>query len=449
MSETPVAVVWFVGGTAGGGGGARCHTDVMVDALADTGVDRQELQRRTVRSLRIAQVPGQAAVAGMVAVVSLLASDLLGSDRLAGMGSAAFTVGAAFTAIPLAAFMRRRGRRVGLTRALMIGAVGASIAATGGQLRWFPLFLIGMVAFGAGQAATLQQRYVAADLAEPEKQGASIAAIVWVGTLGAALGPLLTPFEKAVAERVGLDALVGPFVFAAVFFLVAATAMWIRLRPDPLAVIGGLDPHAERTRLLRVVRSSSAVIWASPGARLGIAALAASQAAMVGVMTMTPPHMNDHGHADLSAFVIALHIVGMYGLAPLVGKFVDRSGPIRAIQFGAVILGAGTITTVLAGYVPVLMFVGLFLLGLGWNFGLIGGTTILTASVPETSRVEVQGTGDLTLSLCGAAAALSSGFVKESFGFHLLADGASVLAVALLVLAWYTAATVRTTGASR
>jgi MFS family permease len=413
----------------------------MVDALADTGVDREELQRRTLRSLRIAQVPGQAAVAGMVAVVSLLASDLLGSDRLAGMGSASFTVGAAFTAIPLAAFMRRRGRRVGLTRALLIGAIGASIAATGGQLRWFPLFLIGMVAFGAGQAATLQQRYVAADLAEPEKQGASIAAIVWVGALGAALGPLLTPFEKAVAERVGLDALVGPFVFAAVFFLVAATVVWMRLRPDPLEVIGGLDPHAERTRLLRVVRSSSSVIWASPGARLGIAAMAASQAAMVGVMTMTPPHMKDHGHADLSAFVIALHIVGMYGLAPLVGRFVDRSGPIRAIQVGAIILGAGTIATVLAGYVPVLMFVGLFFLGLGWSFGLIGGTTILTASVPETSRVEVQGTGDLTLSLCGAAAALSSGFVKESFGFHLLADGATALAAALLVLAWYTAAT--------
>jgi len=412
----------------------------MVDALADTGVDREVLQRRTLRSLRFAQVPGQAAVAGMVAVVSLLASDLLGSDRLAGMGSASFTIGAAFTAIPLAAFMRRRGRRIGLVRALLIGAVGASIAAAGGQLRWFPLFVIGMLAFGAGQAATLQQRYVAADLAEPEQQGASIAAIVWVGTLGAALGPLLTPFEKAAAEQLGLDGLVGPFLFAAAFFLVAATVVWARLRPDPLEVSGGIDPHAERVRLLRVVRSSASVIWASPGARLGIAALAASQAAMVGVMTMTPPHMKDHGHADLSALVIALHIVGMYGLSPWVGRFVDRRGAVRGIQVGAFILGAGTVATVMAGYVPALMFVGLFVLGLGWSFGLIGGTTILTASVPEASRVEVQGTGDLTLSLCGAAAALSSGFVKASFGFHLLADGAAVLAAGLLVFAWYTAA---------
>jgi MFS family permease len=412
----------------------------MVDALADTGLDRAELQRRTLRSLRFAQVPGQAAVAGMVAVVSLLASDLLGSDRLAGTGSAAFTLGAAFTAIPLAAFMRRRGRRVGLSRALLFGAVGSAIAATGGQLRWFPLFLVGMVAFGAGQAATLQQRYVAADLAEPDRQGASIAAVVWVGTIGAALGPLLTPFEKRVATWMGLDELVGPFLFATAFFLVAAVVVWRRLRPDPLEVIGGIDPHAERTRLLRVVRSSSSVIWASPGARLGLAAMAASQAAMVGVMTMTPPHMKDHGHADLSAFVIALHIVGMYGLAPVVGRLVDRFGAVRAIQFGAVILGGGTITTVLAGYVPALMFVGLFVLGLGWNIGLIGGTTLLTASVPESSRVEVQGTGDLTLSLCGAAAALSSGLVKASFGFHFLADGATALAAALLVLAWYTSA---------
>ncbi|MFM7127141.1 MAG: MFS transporter, partial [Actinomycetota bacterium] len=72
------------------------------------------LQRRTIRSLRLMQVPGQAAVAGVVAVVALLASDLVGSDRLAGIGNAGATLGAAFTAVPLAAMMRRRGRRPAL-----------------------------------------------------------------------------------------------------------------------------------------------------------------------------------------------------------------------------------------------------------------------------------------------------------------------------------------------
>jgi MFS family permease len=179
---------------------------------------------------------------------------------------------------------------------------------------------------------------------------------------------------------------------------------------------------------------------------LGIVAMAASQAAMVGVMTMTPPHMKDHGHADLSAYVIAVHIFGMFGLAPWVGRFVARVGAVRAIQFGAVVLGVGTISSVIAGYVPVMIFLGLFLLGLGWNIGLIGGTTLLTASVPVDARVEAQGTGDLTLSLCGAAAAFGSGFVKQGAGFHILADIATAVAAGLLVFAWITSARLQRTG---
>ena len=415
-------------------------TSPVTEAIDQAVVDRAALQRRTLTSLRMAQVPGQAAVAGMVAVVTLLASDMLGSDRLAGIGSASFTLGAALTMVPLAAFMRRRGRRPGMTAALLIGAAGGAIAATGGQLRFFPLFVVGMILFGAGQASTLQGRYVAADLAEPGHQATAIAAIVWIGALGAVFGPLLTPFEKAAARSIGLDELIGPFVFATVLFLVAAAVVWTRLRPDPLAVSGGIDPTAERTRPIKQVRASIAVIAQSSGARLGFAAMAISQAVMVGVMTMTPPHMKDHDHANLSAFVIAVHILGMYGLAPFVGRAVEHIGRVRSIQIGAVVLGSGTMATVLAGYVPALMFVGLFLLGLGWNIGLIAGSTLLTTSVPAKSKVEVQGTSDLTMSFCGALAAFSSGFIKQSFGFHLLANVAAVLAGCLLVYAWITAA---------
>jgi MFS family permease len=412
----------------------------VTETIEQAVVDRAALQRRTLTSLRMAQVPGQAAVAGMVAVVTLLASDMLGSDRLAGIGSASFTLGAALTMVPLAAFMRRRGRRPGMTAALLIGAAGAAIAATGGQLRFFPLFVVGMILFGAGQASTLQGRYVAADLAEPEHQATAIAAIVWIGALGAVFGPLLTPFEKAAARSIGLDELIGPFVFATFLFLAAAAVVWTRLRPDPLAVSGGIDPTAERTRPIKQVRASIDVIAQSSGARLGFAAMAISQAAMVGVMTMTPPHMKDHDHANLSAFVIAVHILGMYGLAPFVGRAVEHIGRVRSIQIGAVVLGSGTMATVLAGYVPALMFVGLFFLGLGWNIGLIAGSTLLTASVPAKSKVEVQGTSDLTMSFCGALAAFGSGFIKQSFGFHLLANIAAVLAGCLLVYAWITAA---------
>jgi uncharacterized protein (DUF58 family) len=107
-------------------------------------------------------------------------------------------------------------------------------------------------------------------------------------------------------------------------------------------------------------------------------------------------------------------------------------------MWGAMILGVGTLSSVIAGYVPALMFFGLLLLGIGWSIGLIAGTTLVTAGLTEEERVPAQGASDLMMSLCGAAAAFGSGFIKQSLGFHLLADAATVVAGALFVAAWAT-----------
>jgi MFS family permease len=405
--------------------------------MATTVVEHGALQRRTLITLRLAQVPGQAAVAGVVAVGALLAKDLLhGNDRFAGAGGAAFTLGSAFLAVPLSAYMRRRGRRPGLMLAFGLGAFGAVLAGVGGQSRLFLLFLLGMVFFGGAQSATLQGRYVAADLAADADRATAIASVVVVGTLGAVFGPVLTPWEKRAGTAVGLDEFIGPFFFASVLTLVALVIVARRLRPDPLAVNGQLDPHAERVRPLRQVQLSAGVIRRSHLAPLGLLAMVISQTAMVAVMTMTPGHMKDHGNADMSAYVIALHISGMYAFAPFVGRFVARIGQVRAVMVGAVVLGLGTVVAVMAGYVPWLIFVGLFLLGMGWNVGLIAGSSILTGAVPAGSRVEVQGTADLTMSFCGGLAAFSSGFVKQTWSYHALANAATLLAGLLLVAAY-------------
>ena len=98
-----------------------------------------------------------------------------------------------------AAFSRRRGRRPALVAAFMIGACGAAVAAFGGQMRWVWLLLVGMVMFGGVQAASLQGRFVAADLAEPGEGPRAIAAVVWIGTLGAVFGSGASVFASAVA----------------------------------------------------------------------------------------------------------------------------------------------------------------------------------------------------------------------------------------------------------
>jgi MFS family permease len=398
-------------------------------------LDRAAVQRRTLVTMRVAQIPAQAAFAGVVAVVALLGKQLLDSDRLAGTGSAAFTFGAALVAVPLSGYMRRNGRRPGLVRAFTLGSIGGFVAAFGGQIGSFPVFLLGMLAFGSGQAAALQARFVGADLADPDERSRAIGSVVWVGTLGAAFGPLLTPWERRVADAAGLEPLVGPFVFAGMFFALSATILAIRLRPDPLVTAGLVDSSAERVRPLLQVRRAVGVLRPRPMAQLGLASMVVSQTVMVAVMTMTPPHMKDNHHDDLSAYVIALHIVGMYGFAPFVGRAVERFGRPWSIMVGALVLGGGAAVSVAFGYSSVMMFVGLLLLGVGWSFCLVGGSTLLTESVPAETRVEVQGAGDLLLSLFGGAAAFSSGFVKQSFGYGTLAMSAALVSIALLVFA--------------
>ncbi len=402
-----------------------------VPALTDA--ERAALQRRTLFTLRIAQVPSQAAVAGMVAVVALLVGELIDNDRLAGTGSAMFTLGSALVAVPLSAFMRRSGRRPGLVRAWTAASLGALVAAIAGQIGSFPLFVVGMLAFGSGQAAALQGRFVAADLATSATRSQAIGSVVWVGTLGAAFGPLLTPWERRLADAAGLEPLVGPFLFASVFFALSAAVVAFRLRPDPLVAAGLTNPDAERVRPLRQVRNAAGVVAARPLAQLGLASMVVSQTAMVAVMTMTPPYMKDHDHSDLSAYVIALHIVGMYGFSPFVGRLIERIGRPASIMLGSVVTGLGTTITVILGYSAPAVFVGLFLLGVGWSFGLVAGSTLLTESVPEETRVEVQGAGDLLMSLFGGSAAFASGFIKASFGYSTLAYAGTLLAGVLLV----------------
>jgi len=91
---------------------------------------------------------------------------------------------------------------------------------------------------------------------------------------------------------------------------------------------------------------------------------------------------------------------------------------------------------VVAGYVPGLVFAGLFLLGLGWSFALIAGSALLTESLALEERVGAQGFADVVMSLLGATAAFSSGFVKSTVGYHWLANLATVSAVLVLFITW-------------
>jgi len=401
---------------------------------------RVDLQKRIVRILVLAQICGGIGVAAGSAVGSLLAADL-SSDAFAGVASASSVIGAAVIAIPVTRLMSDVGRRPGLVLAYAIGILGAIMVVTGATIRFFPLALLGMLLAGGGTTATLQSRYAATDLADPTRRGRDLSTVVWATTIGSVVGPNLADPMGDLAERLGFARLSGPYLLTVGIYIVAAALIFLLLRPDPLLVVHAEEEahpdHVPGTRRVRMsMKEAYALIRQSPAALLGLAAMVLGHMVMVGVMSMTPVHLQ---HSDQSLKVIGLvisgHISGMYIASPLVGIATDRIGRRSVILAGAIVLLASFIISGTAtGHESTQLMIGLFLLGLGWSCTMISGSTLLTESVPLPSRPGVQGTADLTMGIAGATAGLLSGLVVGLGSYALLNIITGMLIVGLLIM---------------
>lgn len=381
-------------------------------------------------------IPAGMSSAGVFPVTSPLAKDLTGSETLGGFAAACLTVGAAVAAVPITTYMSRVGRRPGLRVGWLVAAAGALIAFLAALTEFFPLLVIGALLMGAGSATTLTARYAAADLALDDARARAISILVWAGTFGSVLGPTLaTGPVTDLAEAAGLPDRSGPYVLAMIGFLLAALLSERLLRPDPLVVAGGIKDAATAKKVR--ISESFAKLWSVPMARLAVLAMATGHAVMVGVMTMTPIHMENGQHeVQIIGFVISLHIVGMYAFSPVVGWFVDRVGALPVIAAGGTLLFIGAEMASHTDAEDSLgVFVGLFLIGLGWSCGLISGSTLLTAAFTTEERPTTQGASDLIMVGSGAAAGLASGAVVEFSSYHGLAHWAGISALILPVIA--------------
>ncbi len=395
--------------------------------------ERASLQRKTLLVLSAASAAGRAAMSIAFVVVTLLAQRLLGGPAWAGAASAAITVGTALSSSWLSARMAASGRRPGLVLGYMAAIVGAVIAGFGGQIEFFVVYLVGLVLFGIGQGSTGLARYAAADLSPPAKTGRAISYVVFASTAGAVGGPMLSDVASGVGTSFGWDELVGAFIFATGFFVLAAAVLFVFLRPDPLLVStkGQPVPSKRATSLAVGLRAATS----SRRASLALAGLVISQAVMVMVMTMTPVHMDQHDKPiGLIGWVLSVHTAGMFAFAPLAGWFSDKYGRVQSIAVGGVVLAVATVITAFASdAASTLMFPGLYLLGLGWSFGEVGSSALLTESVSDGERVAAQGAGDLVKAFVSGAAALASGFVFTASGFGVLSWLGVLCSVGLLV----------------
>ena len=386
--------------------------------------------------LAVAQVFGGIGVAAGAAVGALLAADLA-SESLSGVSSAASVIGAALIAIPVTRVMNEHGRRPGLMLAYAIGILGALLVVTGAAIHFFPLALLGLLMAGGGTTATLQSRYAATDLATPAHRGRSLSTVVWATTVGSVLGPNLADPMGNVAERIGIPRLAGPYLLTVVVFALSAALVWLMLRPDPLLVARELDASrtgASGPPARGSMRDSLQLITANPVALLGLVSVVVGHVVMVAVMSMTPVHLQ-HGDASLKiiGFVISGHITGMYVASPLVGVASDRYGRRPVILAGGIILlTAFIIAGTASGHESIQLAIGLAMLGLGWSCTLIAGSTLLTESVPISSRPGVQGTSDMVMGIAGASAGLLSGVVVGFGSYALLNVLATLLVLPLM-----------------
>jgi len=406
------------------------------------------LQRQTLQTLVASQAVGALGITIGIATASLLARDLSGSEELAGLAQTTQVLGAAVGSWALARLMGLRGRRVGLVTGYVVGASGAALAVVAGVVDSMALLLVGAGLLGATSSANYAARYAATDLATPGSRGRSLSLVVWATTIGAVVGPNLTGPSGDLADALGIPELTGPFALGAMGMLLAGLVVWVRLRPDPLLVA---REEAVAAAVLETVPDEVAqppqpppsppsvreVLRERPAIAAAIAGLAAAHAVMISVMVMTPLHM-EHGHAELRiiGFVISLHVLGMFAFAPLVGLAADRFGRVTVLATGGVVL---LVSLVLCGRAPEgsspEIFVGLFLLGLGWSLATVSAATMVAELAPLGAVTAVQGAADMTMGLAAAVGSAASGVIVGELGFPVLAGFASIFAVAVLVAA--------------
>ncbi|WP_345802919.1 MFS transporter [Microbacterium sp. AZCO] len=405
--------------------------DERMDAAAGAAADVSAVQRRTVWVLSIGQVLGGLAFGVTISLGTVIAAAVSGDEAYAGLATAAITLGTALLAVPLAAFARRFGRRRSLASGMAIALIGVVLVVTAVRIGSFPLLLVAFLLIGAGQAANLQSRFAATDLATDRSRGRDLSIVVWATTIGAVLGPNLTAPGEKLGALFGMPTLTGAYVFTLAAQVLGILLYLVALRPDPLLLAQRVVAERAAARTAEAIAKPDRPVVA----RYAIFAVAAAHGVMVSVMAMTPVHLLHHG-ADLTiiGMTISLHIAGMYALSPVFGILADRIGRVQTILLGQGLLVAALLTASFGQDSNTSVTIGLILLGLGWSASTVAGSALLTEASSEERRTRRQGISDFTMSIVGAGGAVLAGIILGAIGYGGLAFvvGIAVVAVAAL-----------------
>ncbi|MCA1295190.1 MFS transporter [Paenibacillus sp. alder61] len=400
---------------------------------------QRQLHSRTMKVVIASQICGGAGLAAGITVGALLAQDMLGTDSFSGVPTGLFTLGSAGAALMVGRLSQRLGRRTGLAAGFLAGGFGAIGVILAALFHSIPLLFISMLVYGAGTATNLQARYAGTDLALPTQRAKTISMAMVFTTFGAVAGPNLVEVTGKLASSMGAPALTGPFMLAAIAYILAGVILLIFLRPDPFIVAKAIaNLQHEGTHGAKSIEEGSSIN--KKGIMIGASIMVLTQIVMIAIMTMTPVHMQHHGH-DLSkiGLVIGIHVASMYLPSLITGVLVDRFGyNVMAYASGFTLLLSGLLAALVPGDSMGLTTLALALLGLGWNFGLISGTAAIVDGAPPHVRAKTQGTVDVLIALSGASGGMLSGMVVAHSSYSTLSLIGAFLSLLLIpIVVWF------------
>lgn len=381
----------------------------------------------------------QIAVGTLTAIV---ATRLSGSEAGAGLPSSTLTFAQALSAFPMALLMARYGRRLGLTLGYALATLGGVFGVLAILQGSFPLMLLSAALQGVGRAGGDQGRFVAGEIFPHDERARMIGRLVFAGTIGAVAGPILVSPTGRLMESLGTDADIGPWAALVLLGGLAALIIFSLLRPDPSVIAASISQHETRQEVHadgvpREARSLLTLLML-PKVQLAILAVLISQTVMVVLMVMTPLHMDHHSYGrDTISMVIALHTLGMFGLSPVTGYLIDRFGRIPMLFSGALVLAASALIAPVAANEFMLAF-ALFLLGLGWNFGFVSGSSLLSDALQGEERSRVQGVNDSIVFFGAGLGSIGAGLLFASGGYVAVSIAGLVLIAVLVGMIWWT-----------
>jgi MFS family permease len=359
------------------------------------------LARRNAITLAVASGLAGANATIVYATGGIIGQSLASTAMLATLPASVFMLGTMLATLPVAQAARRYGRRATFMVGNIIGAWAGILGAVGVYLGSFLIFCIGATLAGAYQAVVQSYRYAAADTATPAFRPKAISWVLTGGVAAAFIGPQLVIWTKE---------LLLPYLFLATFFAqaavallaIGATARFVDQKPEEF-LGGDIRPLSE---LLRQKRLVVAIICGT-----------ISQALMNFVMTAAPLAMVQCGHTITDAALgIQWHVIAMFAPSFYTGQLIQRFGKERMIIAGLTIL-IGCAAANLHGLTVLNFWIGLFLLGIGWNFAFVAATAMVTECHRPSERARVQGFNDFTIFSVTTCGSLLAGLLLATVGW--------------------------------